>query len=116
VLLSELESKTLDVARGNAQRLFPNDSTISFVQSNLLDTPEVKAFLSQADRGATTETPIDEGDQGLILVANLPYIPEELFDNNVDEGVKKWEPKMAFVGGDDGLDLYRIMFDQLLAH
>jgi methylase of polypeptide subunit release factors len=42
----------------------------------------------------------------------LPYIPDEMFDANVDETVKKWEPRMAFVWGNDGLDLYRIMFTQ----
>jgi methylase of polypeptide subunit release factors len=33
----------------------------------------------------------------IILVSNLPYIPDEVFDNNVEENVKKWEPKFAFV-------------------
>lgn len=50
----------------------------------------------------------------VILVANLPYIPNQLFDDNTDDTVKKREPRMAFIGGDDGLDLYRCMFDQLI--
>jgi methylase of polypeptide subunit release factors len=45
-------------------------------------------------------------------VANLPYIPEDTFEANVADNVKKFEPKPAFVGGDDGLDYYRIMFNQ----
>jgi methylase of polypeptide subunit release factors len=49
----------------------------------------------------------------VVLVANLPYIPDATFDANVDETVKKWEPRMAFVWGNDGLDLYREMFEQL---
>jgi len=48
-------------------------------------------------------------------VANLPYIPEETFNENVADNVKNREPKPAFVGGDDGLDYYRIMLDQILA-
>jgi methylase of polypeptide subunit release factors len=32
-----------------------------------------------------------------ILVANLPYIPEKTFDENVSDNVKKWEPRAAFV-------------------
>ncbi len=49
-----------------------------------------------------------------MLVANLPYIPEDMFEANVADNVKKFEPKPAFVGGDDGLDYYRIMLDQIL--
>jgi len=49
-----------------------------------------------------------------VLVANLPYIPEETFEANVADNVKKFEPKPAFVGGDDGLDYYRIMFKQII--
>lgn len=45
-------------------------------------------------------------------MANLPYIPEEMFEANVADNVKKFEPKPAFVGGDDGLDYYRTMFQQ----
>jgi hypothetical protein len=33
----------------------------------------------------------------ILLVSNLPYIPEAVFENNVEENVKKWEPKFAFV-------------------
>lgn len=49
----------------------------------------------------------------IIIVANLPYIPETTFDENVDESAKKWEPRAAFVWGDDWLDWYRVMFGQL---
>lgn len=51
--------------------------------------------------------------KNLILVANLPYIPDKTFEENAPSNVQKWEPKLAFVGGDDGLDLYRKMFSQL---
>lgn len=76
------------------------DINISFLLSNLLDHPDIYALLAS---GPT------------VLVANLPYIPEQMFDENVEDNVKKREPRMAFVWGDDGNDLYRIMFDQLLA-
>ena len=51
----------------------------------------------------------------VVLVANLPYIPEETFEVNVADNVKKFEPKPAFVGGDDGLDYYRKMFEQIFS-
>ena len=50
----------------------------------------------------------------LIMTENLPYIPDQTFDENSPANVQKWEPRFAFVGGDDGLDLYRKMFAQLL--
>ncbi|PID34875.1 MAG: hypothetical protein CR971_00960 [candidate division SR1 bacterium] len=62
--------------------------------------------------GIVDENKINNGDQ-IILLANLPYIPDEMFEQNVGDGVKNWEPKMAFVGGDDGLDFYRRMFQQI---
>ncbi len=54
-------------------------------------------------------------DSNIILVANLPYIPEEAFEQNSGDNVKKWEPKPAFVGWDDWLDYYRRMFEQLFS-
>lgn len=52
-------------------------------------------------------------DRNLIMTANLPYIPDQTFDTNSPTNVQKREPRFAFVGGDDGLDLYRKMFAQL---
>ena len=37
-----------------------------------------------------------------------------MFEENAADNVKNREPKPAFVGGDDGLDYYRIMLDQIL--
>ncbi len=58
------------------------------------------------------ENKISDWDQ-IVLLANLPYIPDEMFEQNVGDSVKNWEPKMAFIGGDDGLDFYRKMFQQI---
>lgn len=75
---------------------------VSFLQSDLLE------FLKDGKMERWN-------DGNVVLVANLPYIPEEMFEANVAENVKKFEPKPAFVGGDDGLDYYRIMLDQILS-
>ena len=53
------------------------------------------------------------GSENICILANLPYIPDETFENETSDHVKKWEPALAFLGGDDGLDLYRIMLEQL---
>ena len=52
------------------------------------------------------DTPID------IIVANLPYIPTSRFASLAPE-VTKWEPRAALDGGEDGLELYRQLFDQI---
>ncbi len=52
-------------------------------------------------------------DTNIILIANLPYIPDETFDTQAEDNVRKREPRPAFVGGKDGLDYYREMFKQL---
>ncbi len=53
-----------------------------------------------------------QNDKEIVILANLPYIPDETFDTNPDQSIK-FEPRVAFVGWDDGLDLYRIMFEQI---
>lgn len=98
---TDLSKQALDIARENymnyKDRIWWREPR--FLEASLLNNPSLVAALSYNE---------------YILVANLPYIPEQLFEENTDDTVKKREPKMAFVGGDDGLDLYREMFDQIL--
>ncbi|MFA7285184.1 MAG: class I SAM-dependent methyltransferase, partial [Candidatus Absconditabacterales bacterium] len=49
----------------------------------------------------------------LVIVCNYPYIPDETFEINADECAKTREPRSAFVGGEDGLDLYRVLFGEI---
>ncbi len=53
--------------------------------------------------------PIDELASPIAILANLPYVPND-YDINT---AATHEPKLALFGGNDGLDLYRIMFEQL---
>lgn len=97
--LTEICPKALDVARWNYEKLIGNKFTnINFLQTDLLDCLDDEDMSKYND---------------ILIVANLPYIPDSLFDNNVEDNVKKREPRFAFVWWDDGCDLYRLMFDQL---
>lgn len=97
--LSEYVDYTLSLAQENFEIFKPRLGKIkvNLVQSNLLN------FVKD----------ISLSDSNLILVANLPYIPENTFDQNVWENVKNREPKPAFVWWEDWLDYYREMFQQI---
>ena len=101
VFLADISADALYVANRNYNDL---------IDGSLYDTRIV-----QSDLCAFLESysGIIEGRK-LIMTANLPYIPDQIFDENSPANVQKWEPRFAFVGGDDGLDLYRKMFAQLL--
>ncbi len=55
---------------------------------------------------------IDDGENFDVIVANLPYIGK-VKNNDVDENVEKYEPGAALFAGDDGLELYKKMFQQI---
>ena len=101
VFLADISADALYVANRNYNDL---------IDGSLYDTRII-----QSDLCAFLESysGIIEGRK-LIMTANLPYIPDQTFDENSPANVQKWEPRFAFVGGDDGLDLYRKMFAQLL--
>lgn len=103
VVLSELNEETLEVAKSNYASLFADR-----------DHPEVQFLASDLCQHEVVQNILKETNTPSLLVANLPYIPDELFDTNTDETVQKREPRMAFVWWDDGCDLYRRMFDQII--
>jgi methylase of polypeptide subunit release factors len=103
--LSEYIDYTLSLARENYLQYEKElwDTQVNLIQSNLV------AFIDNCLKN----NDFDGNKYNFLLVANLPYIPEQTFNENVWENVKNWEPKPAFVGGEDWLDYYREMFQQL---
>ena len=92
VTASEVSPEALELARENTQQLLKDDSEISLIQSDLLESVEGRFD---------------------IIVANLPYVTRtmELLPE------VQAEPDVALFGGaDDGLDLYRKFFKQLPNH
>ncbi|MDZ4375007.1 MAG: peptide chain release factor N(5)-glutamine methyltransferase [Phenylobacterium sp.] len=54
-----------------------------------------------------------EGDSFDLVVANPPYIAEEVIET-LDPEVRDHEPRLALMGGADGLDHYRILAPEIL--
>ena len=98
IFFSDLSTWALFVAQKNYENLIEKKYDSEFIQSDLV------SFIF--DKTLNTNRPIT-------LVANLPYIPDKTFDENSPDNVQKREPRMAFVWWNDGLDLYRKMFNQL---
>ena len=98
IFFSDLSNWALFVAQKNYENLIEKNYNKEFLQSDLVSFISVKTL--------DTSKPIT-------LVANLPYIPDETFDQNSPDNVQKREPRMAFVWWDDWLDLYRKMIKQL---
>ena len=102
--LCDLSTDALVVAQKNKETLLhpAQQAKTMLLNCSLLDHPLYKEIFHK--------------QHPIMLVANLPYIPDEMFATNADERITKREPTMAFVGWDDGLDLYRKMFDQIIAY
>lgn len=101
VYLSDYSDDALSLAEENLESIKSKlwDTNIFIIKSNLLQ------FIKDQN--------LDFSKSNIILVANLPYIPNETFDKNVWDNVKNREPRLAFVWWDDGLDYYREMFQQI---
>ncbi len=88
----DTSSAALAIAKENAERNNVADM-ITFHEGNLID-PIVNYF--------------PEADE-IILIANLPYLSENIYAS-ADDDVTKYEPKRALLSGSDGLDHYRELF------
>lgn len=86
LLATDIDVKCLETARENSRRL---QADITFLAGNLLE-------------------PLADKDAGIIL-CNLPYVPDRYKLNEA----AKFEPRHAIFGGEDGLGLYRELFDQI---
>lgn len=86
VMAVDISEEVLTLARKNAQR---NQAQVTFFQSNMF---EQLSNTSKVD----------------VIVSNPPYIESKVVDE-LDDEVKKYEPRLALDGMEDGLHFYRIL-------
>lgn len=88
VMATDVSDECIEVARQNAKKL---DADVAFYHGNLLEPV------------STLCTP------NTALLCNLPYVPNS---HTINQAAMQ-EPELAIFGGDDGLDLYRELFEQI---
>lgn len=93
IIATDVSEKAIKVAKQNA-KLHGVTKQIEFVVTNLIEN-------------------LKSSDIPDIMVANLPYIPTERI-SYLDESVKDFEPWVALDGGEDGFELYRQLFIQMI--
>lgn len=98
VYATDIDKSCLLVAKNNA-KLLGADST--FLHGNLLESVALVNQLSS----------IVLRQSSLVILANLPYVPEKYPINEA----AKHEPKLALFSGEDGLKHYRRLFAQATA-
>lgn len=103
VYATDIDPACLQVARHNAHAM---KAGISCFEADLLAAkPASDANLLDALRKS-----LGSGKyQHFILMANLPYVPDNFTINQAAMN----EPRSAIFGGPDGLDLYRRLFEQI---
>ncbi|MBP6910721.1 hypothetical protein KBC03_03910 [Patescibacteria group bacterium] len=89
--LTEYYEDTLSLAVENYEQHkneLGEKTKIQLVHSNLIQFLGEQHIVTSADQPQSID---------YTLVANLPYIPDEVFDTQTEDNVRKWEPRPAFV-------------------
>lgn len=81
----DISKKALKVAKRNAKN---NKVNVEFIHSNIFSKLKERKFD--------------------VIISNPPYITKEAY-LGLDKTVKDFEPKLALVGGDDGLVFYKVI-------
>lgn len=89
IYASDISQKALRVAKKNAQALH---AKIQFLQGNLLEPIKNK--------------------KNDIIVANLPYLKDSFLYSKKLESLS-FEPQLALKAGENGLDIYKQLFEQM---
>jgi len=88
-----------------ATDLSPDAIEVAKINASLLSLEQNVAFL-RGDLLNNLPHPVD------LIIANLPYIPDSLYQH-LEPEITQYEPKSALRGGEDGLDLYRRLMLQV---
>ena len=115
IIAIDISTKALAVAQHNAQR---HNATVKFLRGNLLEP--ILSRLLNYNYNKEVGIPIEIGKslyealklKAVLIVANLPYLPTNRA-KMLSLDIKKYEPRLALMGGTDGLKYYRQLLQQI---
>lgn len=87
-------SSVLTVAKRNSK---VNKTRVEFIKSDLLKNLRTKFWEQNPD---------------ILLIANLPYLPTAIWEAAMPD-VRKYEPRTALEAGNEGLDFYKRLIEEL---
>jgi release factor glutamine methyltransferase len=105
IIASDICKRALKVAEKNA-KLYSVEHRIVFKHANLLTAEIAKEI---GDRSSEIGS---KKEASLVILANLPYLPES-DKRKLAKDVTGFEPAKALFSGKDGLDLIRALFAQI---
>lgn len=94
----DISPGALAIARHNASRLLTPDTEIDFIELDL--------------RTGLPPCPISSDGTYSLITANPPYVPAQVARTLLEDG--RNEPLLALDGGEDGLDLVRILAENAI--
>ncbi len=108
----DIDPNVLHVAQHNAETL---GASITFLEGSLFEPFEKGSGRLLYGFEIENRTITDLTPSHLVITANLPYLTPWQW-NDLDADVKNYEPKLALVGGADGLALYDELCVQLRSY
>lgn len=100
LVFADCSDEVLNITKKNVINNNINDTNVFYINTDMFSN--IKTFLNSNNE-------LDKFD---IITINPPYIESEVI-NTLDEEVKNYEPRIALDGGNDGLDFYRIIFNEI---
>lgn len=102
----DISSQALHIAKINAKKY---SAAITFLHGNLLE-PIIKKIESEFKNKNVQSNEKYISSASLIITANLPYLTQQQFE---EEPSIQHEPHSALVANENGLELYKQLFDQI---
>ena len=99
LVFADINKNALDISKKNVENNNIDNTNVYYLETNMFSN--IKKFKE--------ENNIENFD---IITINPPYIETSVI-NELDKEVKDYEPIIALDGGVDGLDYYKIIFDNI---